>query len=206
MHQSKNVLPTYKIANPGAADLRVDACARNRIRASSAFRLVRLGEFSDEELQLLENAGVGGDAYAVLLPATNTQLLPKAVCSGTAASLEALKSPTRLEAVVSEPARDNMLREFLGLVLDGVLEMEFDGSFVSGFEAYSHLKRVPGLVSSTDTDPLTQTALRYAQGLALEDAQQFAQRLYLYNSTPLTPRFERFIADHKGTDYLSRPP
>ena len=110
----------------------------------------------------------------------------KVVDHESAALLESLREPTRLVDVL-QADEISLVR----LVLDGVLEVETaSGEFVSGSRAYDVVCEVhsPPL-PRTRTARLSQAALRYAQGLDIEDVLRLSARLYFYGRLPASPHW-----------------
>ena len=78
----------------------------------------------------------------------------------------------------------------------GSLEIEHEGAFVSGPEAHALLLgRGPRAAARDTIATLSVDALRYAQKLPLQSVQALSQRLYAYNTLPLTPAWRRRYAD-----------
>jgi hypothetical protein len=80
----------------------------------------------------------------------------------------------------------------IALVLDRVLEIEWDDIFVSGLEAYELLYAEQTLPTPQGTIArLSLEAMKYAQALDLHDSAKLSARLYCYNRIPLTPYWQR---------------
>jgi hypothetical protein len=131
----------------------------------------------------------------------------------TARLVRALRRPRVLRDVVPAPLRSEDAWALIRLVLDGVLEVEMDGRFVSGLDAWaflcgSPLPREPRHRSTR----LTLDALAYGERLLPMPVTLLAYRLYRYNTIPAGPRWRaRFpssaaVAEHLGITDLERQP
>lgn len=80
-----------------------------------------------------------------------------------------------------------------GLVLDGVLEIEHRGRFVSGPAAHVALFGAESeeLQPTSRLARLSASALRYGHLLGFSDASALAARLYRFNTLPASPRARR---------------
>src|ERR1041385_2250816 len=94
-------------------------------RASARFELKRLDELTPEQRQPFQELALDDDFYGLLFPRT-AALTVKAVGRDVAALLATLASPSRLGTTAL--GADDVI----DLVLDGVLEIEHGGAFVSG--------------------------------------------------------------------------
>ena len=114
----------------------------------------------------------------------------KAVDYDAAALLSLLRRPRSLPDQFSDAeSRRNVLR----LILDGILEIDVEGEFVSGKDAYELLPR-PTFQSPehlTETAQLSHRAIRFGCRLKLQSTSVLASRLYTFNRRPLTPPFSR---------------
>jgi len=130
--------------------------------------------------------------YGILRPHGCASLAVQAVDQETALLLFALQAPSRAPAYVMARLGEAWNQSFAELVLDGVLEIEHEGTFVSGvaaraalfFDAFEPASR--GRIAE-----LSLEALRYAQDLPVQDPARLARQLYLYNHLPLTPAWKR---------------
>src|SRR5262249_33826580 len=92
--------------------------------------------------------------------------------------------------------------DIVDLVLDGILEIENGGGFVSGADALPLL----GASQQTAGGALSRDALAHAQELETDDPQTLAMALYRYNQIPISPFWKtRFagrdaILAHVGAD------
>ena len=156
----------------------------NTFRASARFELKRLAELSPAEREPFRELERDADFFGLLVPRDAAQMNIKSVGHETAELLRRLSTASPLAA-------DD---DLIDLVLDGVLEIESDGDFVSGADA------LPILCGAGDAgaEPrgiarISLDALRHAADLETADAGTLTSAMYFYNRIPLS-RFwrERF--------------
>lgn len=151
---------------------------RLRFRSSPALELKRIHELPSEQQTALAELQQDDDFYGVLVPRGGGGL--KSVGKATAALLLSLASPSTLEQLSDEEFRNDVV----DLVLDGILEIEHEGRFLSGADAFSVLEC--GRVAAALGTGLHAQALHHAQSLATNDAAQLTVALYTYNRLPRT--------------------
>ncbi|HEX6100968.1 MAG TPA: hypothetical protein VF432_31915 [Thermoanaerobaculia bacterium] len=145
---------------------------RSRFRATPSLALRRLEELPEEHRTALRELQEDADFYGVLVPLDAAATL-KAVARETAELFLSLQTPASL-GVVDEDTID--------LVLDGILEVEHDGRFVSGAEAFP----VFFPAANPRPDTLSTDALRHAEELETRDVGTLTSALYSYNRLPRT--------------------
>lgn len=159
------------------------------LRRSDRYRLVTKETLSDSQREQIGSLVDHPDFCAVVLPEDSTASA-KAVDYDAAALLSLLRRPRPLPDQFSDAeSRRNVLR----LILDGILEIEVDGEFISGREAYEWLPR-PDFRSSerlTGTAKLSRRAIRFGLSLNFQNTAALAARLYTFNRRPPTPTFFR---------------
>lgn len=181
----------------GAVELAISRVALNTIlehvfRANPAYVLVPFDRLPSDQQELLKDLTNDPDFYGVLLPQAPGSHSIKSICRDTALLFHTMVQPGHLPRYLERTLGDNSNQSVAEMVLDGVLEIEHEGRFVSGSEAYSliyasHTAPEPqGLLSR-----LSQVALEYAQALAIDDIFRLSSRLYFYNRVPLTPQWSR---------------
>ena len=150
-----------------------------RFRSSPRFELKRLDELSPEQRAPLEELARDADFYGLLVPRPPSSATIKSVGSEIAALLIALAAPAPLDGFGID--RDDVV----DLVLDGVLEIEHDGDFVSGADALPIVGNGTAFADAAHgIARLSLDALRYAEDLATDDAETLTRALYLYNRIP----------------------
>ena len=160
-------------------------------RATPDYQLVLFDRLDPAQQDTLRDLTKDPDFYGVLIPSETGSHTTKSVCRDTALLLFTLQQPGRLPAYVRASLGENCNEEIAQLVLDGVLQMERDGRFISGAEAYDLIyhERSPA-ESSGVIGRLTQAALEYAQTLDIDDSAKLSARLYFYNRWPLTRQWK----------------
>jgi hypothetical protein len=83
------------------------------------------------------------------------------------------------------------------LILDGVLEVELAGQFVSGPSALGLLGARDSAQPATRLAHLSRDAISYAAALEQVPVQELATRLYLFNAMPLTPSWRTRLGDDR---------
>jgi len=169
----------------------------SRLRASPAWQLVLL-----DRLAAADRAAPGTDlpaeTYGLLRP-RDPSLLPKAVGPDTALLFLTLQEPARLPEYVRGsfgPEADDAVAE---LVADGILEAEFEGSWLSGPAAFrpqalhQNFLRAPLPILSVGAR--SRQALRAAAGMGAESPDLVASFLYRYGTTPILPSRAGLWAD-----------
>ncbi len=174
------------------SDVALNSILERVFRSNPAYELAAFDRLPLDRQELLKNLTEDPGFYGVLLPRTVGALAIKSVCRDTALLVYAMLQPGHLPHYVCQASGDLSNQAVAGLVLDGVLEIEHEGRFISGSEAYpliyaGHAAPEPqGLLPR-----LSQAALEYAQALAIDDVVCLSARLYFYNRIPLTPHWAR---------------
>jgi hypothetical protein len=161
-------------------------------RSNPAYELAPFDRLPLDQQVLLKDLTNDPDFYGVLLPRTPGARGVKSVCRNTALLVHTMVQSGPLPRYVQHTLGDRSNQAVAELVLDGVLEIEHEGRFVSGSEAYpliyasSRALEPQGLLPS-----LSLAALEYAQALAIDDVIRLSSRLYFYNRIPLTAHWTR---------------
>lgn len=167
-------------------------------RAAPDFRVVAPRELPAavaSRFQLLADAP---DATAVLLPRGSAAGGARALTTETAALFHSLSLPRRLDA-----AEGGGTRAIARLVLDGVLELEHEGRFVSGPAAHrAWFDGAPPRAASRHT-ALSHAAVRHGEALGLTGGA-LQHRLYQFNSRPATPEWRQRLAGDAGVGAFLR--
>ena len=112
--------------------------------------------------------------------------------------LVTLRDPSVLPDYVRADLGADFRNAVAKLVLDGVLEIEHAGSFVSGADARDLV-----LTANTESGPgriaaLSLEALRYGQALEDMPTHQLASRLYFYGRKPVSPLWQRRLTSEEA--------
>jgi hypothetical protein len=118
-----------------------------------------------------------------------------------------LERPQPLPAYVRAQLGDDLDRSIGRLVLDGVLEIEDEGAYVSGARAGELVLSSRSEGGRGRIGEVSVAALRYAQELADLPAQLLALRLYFYGRRPVSPGLQRRLPDESAVaSYLGIAP
>jgi hypothetical protein len=167
-------------------------------RSSPAFELVPFDRLPAGQQQALRGLTNDPEFYGVLLPHGAGGRSIKSVSRDTAVLLNSLMEPGPLPSFVREGMGESSdrgpNRAVAEMVLDGILEIEQQGEFVSGVGAYSTIyveaaSGAQGLLAG-----LSQAALEYAQALELDEVTSLSARLYFYNRLPCTRRWTKLLS------------
>jgi hypothetical protein len=174
------------------SDVSLNTILDRVFRSNVAYELVLFDRLPLNQRELLKDLTNDPDLYGVLMPRAAGAQGVKSVCRDTALLLHTLSQPSTLPSYVQHTLGDHANQAIAALVLDSVLEMEHEGRFVAGSEAYPLI-----CASRASPEPeallprLSKAALEYAQALAIDDASRLSSRLYFYNRIPLTPQWTR---------------
>lgn len=177
-------------------------------RAGTEYELVVFDRLAPEEQIVLAELREDAGFYGILRPRDGTGRTMRSVDRDTALLWLTARAPGRLPFFVWEGADyAEARRRVAQLVLDGVLEIELAGAFVSGAAALPALGIGGASRSSGRLHDLTREALRYGERLGLEDADDLASRLYTYGTVPVSPAWSRRLKDSDDVlDFLGASP
>jgi hypothetical protein len=171
----------------------MQALLDRELRANPRYEAVPFDRLAEAEKGALASLAAEPGFYGVLRPRSGRGLGVKAVDCDTALLYLTLGQPGRLPSYVRATLGEGAARKVAQLVADGILEVERDGAFVCGAAAFD-----PGPDAAAGRNggylaELSRSALRYAQGLAIDDPLEISFRLYAYNRRPLTPAWRRLL-------------
>jgi hypothetical protein len=170
--------------------------AGHDFQAGRDYDLIVFDRLSPEEQVLLAELRDDPQFYGILRPRDGSARTIRAVDRDTALLWLGAQARGRLPFFVWESGADPALteRRVLQLVLDGVLEIELGGEFVSGARALPILpQRDAGRAGRLGA--LSRQALQYGAKLRLEEPDDLAARLYGYGALPLSPAWSRRVTD-----------
>jgi hypothetical protein len=160
------------------------ALAEARLRASPRFHLAAPGRL----------APVAADGDPAVSGAGHL------VTAETAQLLASLHSARRIEI-----QRGNV-KAIIRLILDDLIEIEIGGRFRSGPDAHAVFFTPAGAGVRRDTiGRLSLAALEYAAALGPIGAARLCDRLYRYNSWPVSPGWRRRLPDGPAVDRFLDP-
>jgi hypothetical protein len=170
-------------------------------RANPAYQLVLFDRLAADQQEFLRDLTKDPDFYGVLLPLEGSRQRTKSACQSTALLLLTLAQPGKLPAYIHTSLGVAANQAIAEMVLDGVLEMELDGRFVSGTDAYDAIYSTPHVETHTiPLSDLTTRALEYAKELNLDDSTMLSGRLYSYNRIPLSSRWKQMFPDSASVE------
>ena len=168
-------------------------------RANPRYELVLVDRLPAAERQRVDGCLDDPAFYGVLRPRDGSPLGLKSVDRDTALLFLTLREPGVLPAYVRAMLGEDAARTVAQLVADGILEVDCGrGVFVSGAAAFDTPGDSAYSAGTGDTgriQELSLAALRYAAALAVDDPTLLTLRLYAYNRRPLTPAWQRLLAD-----------
>jgi hypothetical protein len=170
----------------------IGAC---RLRANPNYEFVLLDNLSHQEQQLLGDTNPDSDWYGILRPRPPSLLSLKAVDRETALLFLTLQQPNRPPGASGSVSKANHNYALMELVLNDILEIEWEGKFIGGAHAHDLLYESSDKSAVRGTIPwLSMQALEYAQALQMNNIQQLSARLYFYNRLPLSPRWKKKLS------------
>jgi hypothetical protein len=172
------------------------ALARRSFRSGSEYDLVAYDRLPPQEAVLLAELRADANFYGILRPIAGSARNIRAVDRDTALLWLGAQTPGALPFFVWEGPPAATHRRVVQLVLDGVLEVEHEGAFVSGAKAFPVIgEEAASCEGAERAGELALAALRYGQALRLGDPDLLAARLYRYGTMPLTPTWARRLPD-----------
>ena len=155
-------------------------------RANPDFELVLFDRLPAAQQAMLVDLKQQADLYGILRPKEDTPLTLKSVTRETALLFLTLREPGPMPqyALPRDPAqRAGVVR----LVLDQILQVQRDGRFVSGAEAYDvFYEPAPAAAAANRLQALSIAAVQYGERLAVSDVFELSARLYNYHRIPIS--------------------
>jgi hypothetical protein len=176
-----------------AASATQDAALRwvleRMFRTNAAYRLIRHEDLADGERRTFAPLAQATEHYGVLVPAPGAGLGVQAVDRDAAKLLLGLATAGNLPDSLRASERPDTNRRIALLVMDGVLEIERDGAFLTGPRAHKELLRDAhrNTASTNAIGRLSDEALRRAQVLPINEPDRLNHWLYSYGSIPVGP-------------------
>lgn len=176
----------------------LNSVLEREFRSNPAYELVPFYRLPLDQQALLSDLTEDPGFYGVLKPRAAGARAVKSVCQDTASLVHTLLQPGPLPHYMKQDPDGQSNRAVAEMVLDGVLEIEHEGRFVSGAEAYPLIYAHAAPEADGLLPRLSQAALEYAQQLLIDDVGRLSARLYFYNRIPLTPSWTRRLPDEAG--------
>ena len=169
-----------------------------RFRSNPQVELKRLADLDDTQRERFRELESDPDFYGLLVPRPPLAMNVRSVARPAADLFRRLAAPSRLDPVDGE---------VVGLVLDGILEIESGAAFVSGAAAFPLICEPLHEPEVRDAAArLSREALLHAQDLETGNPDALKIALYLYNRIPMTDFWRARLADgdavlaHVGAD------
>lgn len=167
--------------------LRLRPVLDGTFRANPSYELLSFDRLPAEQQELFFSMTAGPDFYGILKPRNGGKLPVKSACRDTALLFLSLQQPGRLPSFVTATNAPDTNQDVAQLVLDGILEIEYEQQWVCGaaaFEAVCETLQESGAVG--EIAQLSRDALVYGQSLPTRDPNALAARLYSYGRIPAT--------------------
>jgi hypothetical protein len=172
-------------------------------RAHPSFELIVFDRLEAGERSALASLAGDPDFYGVLRPGAPGLSL-KSVNRNVALLFSTMSSPGRIPSYVKTELGPGYERFVAELVLDQIIQVEQQGTFLSG-PAAKHLF----LPADSHHEPtsrisaLSQDAVKHAQYLQIDDPSMLAARIYFFNREPASPsRVSAFPSETEVARYL----
>jgi hypothetical protein len=163
------------------------------LRANANYELVLLDRLDPQEREFV--VGEEPAAYGLLRPVDGSGLEPRVVSTDTALLFMTLAQPGPCPGYVRAALGDRLDDAIGRLILDSVLEIEREGSFRTGADAW----RTPALTGEVRANgriaKLSLAAVRYAQALSEMPSGPLGSWLYMFGRRPVTPERRRRLPD-----------
>lgn len=165
------------------------------VRANPRYEVVLFDRLAAKHREALAPLQRDPDFYGILRPHPQSGLTVKAVGRETALLFLTLREPGCLPEYARSAFRQHASAgsvPLVQLVLDGVLEIEHEGGFVSGGTAYRLLYDEASFPAPAgQLAALSLEALKYGQRLHISDIAKLSARMYFYNRVPVSPSWKR---------------
>lgn len=169
-----------------------------QFRANPTYTLIEQEDLPPAQRDAFGKLGDAPDHYGLWLPGCGSGSGIKAVDHATAHLIQSLRSPGPFPAEYRVGPRSDLKRQIAGLVLDGVLEIAWEGGFVTGPSACRALLPTDFEVPEPEglLGKMSWRALRTAQELPTMAPHTLSAWLYAFGRLPLSPAW----AHRFGTD------
>lgn len=163
-----------------------------QFRANPAFRLAVYDRLSRQEQERLQPLAEDKDFYGVLINGSIT----KAVDPETALLILTLREPCGIPTYVRHIFGHKLNEAIAQLVLDDILQVEHNDTFVSGIDANPLVfgAQTPTNSSLHPLAELSRRAVLYASKLPPMPHHEIVMRLYQFNMMPCTPEWRKQLS------------
>lgn len=173
-----------------------------RLRSSSQFQLISFDELEASQRWAFKSLTEEPDFYGLLMPPRNSALPVKSMSRDAALLFQTLREPARVPHLLTSLFGANADAHIRRLILDGVLEVESKGRFLSGMAAFP---QPVGDVDEVSTyiARLSKEAITYGAALEGLSVREIAARLYMFNRAPCTSLLQsQFAQTEQVVAYL----
>ena len=182
-----------EIISGQSARIRTNELREGTFRANPDYEFALLDQLSAEEQQPL--SALRGDAnfYGLIRPRLATGLTTKAASREIAELFRILQEPGPLpQFILSELDSELTIRR---LVLDGILQLAQGSESICGPAVCDEDALTPTEEGARLLARLSLQAINHAASIVSAGATELSDRLYRYNTVPLTPQWLRRIPD-----------
>jgi len=187
--------------------LRSISFVKEKLRQGSSYLLVEWNELDITEQKMLSGLNDEAEVYGIFQPLFSSSHLTKKVAYKEVALLYLhLKKTNNLPHYLFLSPEEKLNETITQLVLDNILEIEYEGNFVSGTaaikaifgEAFFENEIIPNYLSK-----LSMGAIQYALLLRDLDMRSLSRKLYTFNTTPWDEYAKsKFYAEHSIKEFL----
>lgn len=172
-------------------------------RANASYELVLLDRLSHAERKVVGELADGNNLYGVLRPRRGSAFQWRSASRDIALLLFTLRNPGPVPLFFRADLGADLENVVARLVLDGVLEIEHRGSFVSGADARDLVLAATTRGERGRIATLSIEALQYGQALEDMPPQELASRLYFYGRKPVSAFWQRRLpSEEAARQYL----
>jgi hypothetical protein len=180
---------------------------KEKLRPGSSYQLVEWNELNITEQKMLSGLHDEAEVYGIFQPLFSSSHLTKKVAYKEVALLYLhLNKTNNLPHYLFLSAEEKLNETITQLVLDNILEIEYEGNFVSGTaavkaifgETFFENEIIPDYLSK-----LSMGAIQYALLLHDLDMRSLSRKLYTFNTTPWNEYAKsKFYAEHSIKEFL----
>ncbi|MBG9945702.1 hypothetical protein ABE237_17500 [Brevibacillus formosus] len=172
-------------------------------RSNPNFGVVILEQLPPQIKHWFLQLGIKQNHYAILYPLYSFQFNLISICKNTALLFYSLQQPSLLPSSLKQVFGDNFPGTIAKMVLDGILEIQNNGSFISGkaahpllYEASFETQFEEKMEKNSDSPipRLSIEALKYADSLEGIDHNALISRMYFYNRIPNSPEWKKIYS------------
>jgi hypothetical protein len=178
-----------------------------KFRAGDLYRLREWSQLDSDQKESLAGLQDESEVYGVFEPqARSTPIARKVAYREVALLYFHLQHSNKLPHYLIFPRDEKINETIAALLLDGIIEIEWEGKFVSGLDAMMAIYDDDIINEGhpqTYLSQLSYRAIRYAWTLNDHDERSMASRLYAFNTVPWDASMKTmFHEKHNVNDFL----